>query len=174
MPLRRVLCPASAGQWYYQFTSDAAGLAHWAIQIFSIRPVDQDFYAAADYNSQRRYGVSRAVRRNRRGRFTSVRPPHNQTVMGQMGFWALVFPTANANPLGNGKYQAGPAFALIYTGIKNFTVGAIVQNPISYAGSPNRPNVNNMLITPTCPDFSDRRSSRQSHETRQAALQSVG
>jgi hypothetical protein len=38
---------------------------------------------------------------------------------------------------------------LIYTGIKNLTAGAIVQNPVSYAGSPNRPNVNNMLITPT-------------------------
>ena len=69
---------------------------------------------------------------------------------GRWGFGpALVFPTASANPLGNGKYQAGPAFALIYTGIKNLTVGAVVQNPISYAGSPNRPNINNMLITPT-------------------------
>ena len=38
---------------------------------------------------------------------------------------------------------------MIYTGIKNLTVGAVVQNPISYAGSPNRPNINNMLITPT-------------------------
>jgi hypothetical protein len=62
---------------------------------------------------------------------------------------ALVFPTASANQLGAGKYQAGPSFALIYTGIKNLTAGAVIQNPISYAGSPNRPNVNNMLITPT-------------------------
>ena len=69
---------------------------------------------------------------------------------GRWGFGpALVFPTASANLTGSGKYQAGPAFAAIYTGVKNLTVGAIVQNPISYAGDPNRPNVNNMLITPT-------------------------
>lgn len=69
---------------------------------------------------------------------------------GRWGFGpALVFPTASANSIGAGKYQAGPSVALIYTGIKNLTAGAIVQNPISYAGSPNRPNVNNMIITPT-------------------------
>ena len=62
---------------------------------------------------------------------------------------ALVFPTASANQLGAGKYQAGPSFALIYTGLNNLTAGAVIQNPISYAGSPNRPNVNNMIITPT-------------------------
>ena len=69
---------------------------------------------------------------------------------GRWGFGpALVFPTASANVLGAGKYQAGPSVALIYTGIKNLTAGAIIQNPISYAGSPNRPAVNNMIITPT-------------------------
>ena len=62
---------------------------------------------------------------------------------------ALVFPTASAKQLGAGKYQAGPSFALIYTGITNLTVGAVIQNPISYAGSPNRPSVNSMIITPT-------------------------
>ena len=61
----------------------------------------------------------------------------------------LRFPTANAPRLGAGKWQAGPSFALIYTGIKNLTVGAILQNPVSFAGSPNRPNVNEMIITPT-------------------------
>jgi hypothetical protein len=40
----------------------------------------------------------------------------------------------NANPLGNGKYQAGPAFALIYTGIKNFTVGAVNLNDGWFVG----------------------------------------
>ena len=61
----------------------------------------------------------------------------------------LVFPTANAPQLGAGKWQAGPSFALIYTGIKNLTVGAVLQNPVSFAGSPNRPKVNEMIITPT-------------------------
>jgi hypothetical protein len=69
---------------------------------------------------------------------------------GRWGFGpALVFPTASARVIGSGKYQAGPAFAAIYTGVKNLTVGAVVQNPISYAGDPTRSNVNNMLITPT-------------------------
>ena len=69
---------------------------------------------------------------------------------GRWGFGpALVFPTASANQLGAGKYQIGPSAALIYTGIKNLTLGAIVQNPISYAGSPDRPGVNQMIITPT-------------------------
>ena len=69
---------------------------------------------------------------------------------GRWGFGpALVFPTASANALGSGKWQAGPSFALIYTGIKNLTAGGIVQNPISFAGDANRPNVNNMIITPT-------------------------
>ena len=69
---------------------------------------------------------------------------------GRWGFGpALVLPTASANVLGAGKYQIGPSAALIYTGVKNLTLGAIVQNPISYAGSPNRPGVNQMIITPT-------------------------
>jgi len=31
----------------------------------------------------------------------------------------------------------------------SLTGGAIIQNPISYAGYPDRPGVNNMIITPT-------------------------
>ena len=68
-----------------------------------------------------------------------------------MGLWpgAGVSHRLRDVPLGAGKYQIGPSAALIYTGIKNLTLGAIVQNPISYAGSPNRPKVNQMIITPT-------------------------
>lgn len=69
---------------------------------------------------------------------------------GRWGFGpALVFPTASARELGAGKWQAGPSAALMHTGIRNLTAGAIVQNPISYAGSANRARVNNMLVTPT-------------------------
>jgi hypothetical protein len=68
---------------------------------------------------------------------------------GRWGFGpALAFPTASNRALGNGRWEAGPAFGAIYTGIKNLSAGAIVQNPISYAGS-HRPNVNLMLISPT-------------------------
>ena len=69
---------------------------------------------------------------------------------GKWGFGpALVFPTASAKALGAGKWQAGPSVALMYTGTKNLVAGAILQNPISYAGSPDRPGVNNLIVTPT-------------------------
>jgi hypothetical protein len=69
---------------------------------------------------------------------------------GRWGFGpALVFPTASDRALGEGKWQAGPAVALIYTGVKNLSVGAVWQNPMSYAGASDRPGVNNLIITPT-------------------------
>jgi hypothetical protein len=69
---------------------------------------------------------------------------------GRWGFGpALVFPTASSTQLGQGKWQAGPAVALIYTGIENLTAGAVVQNPISYAGDSSRPPVNALSLTPT-------------------------
>ena len=69
---------------------------------------------------------------------------------GRWGFGpALVFPTASDEALGQGKWQAGPAVALIYTGVKNLAVGAVWQNPFSYAGDSDRAGVNNLIITPT-------------------------
>ena len=69
---------------------------------------------------------------------------------GQWGLGpALVFPTASDDPLGAGKWQAGPAVALMYTRIKNLTAGAVLQNPMSFAGNSDRPGVNALIITPT-------------------------
>lgn len=69
---------------------------------------------------------------------------------GRWGFGpAFVFPTASADALGAGKWQLGPSVVAMFTGIKNLTAGAVLQNPISFAGSSSRPNVNNMIITPT-------------------------
>jgi hypothetical protein len=69
---------------------------------------------------------------------------------GKWGFGpALVFPTASSSSLGQGKWQAGPAFAVICTSVKNLTFGAVLQNPISYAGSSSRSDVNTLEITPT-------------------------
>jgi len=69
---------------------------------------------------------------------------------GRWGFGpALVFPTATSRALGAGKWQAGPSFALIYTKAENWTIGAVLQNPISFAGDSNRPGVNSLIITPT-------------------------
>jgi hypothetical protein len=68
---------------------------------------------------------------------------------GRWGFGpALVFPTATADRLGGGKWQAGPAAAAIYTAIDNLQLGAIFQNPMSFAGDASRPAVNNLIITP--------------------------
>jgi hypothetical protein len=75
------------------------------------------------------------------------------TVAQSWGRWgygpSLVFPTASVTALGEGKWQAGPAFALMFTGIRNLTAGAVVQNPMSFAGESDRPGVNNMIVTPT-------------------------
>jgi hypothetical protein len=69
---------------------------------------------------------------------------------GRVGFGPiLVFPTATQKELGSGKYQAGPAAGLMYTGIKNLIAGAILQNPISFAGSSSRPSVNQLIVSPT-------------------------
>jgi hypothetical protein len=73
-----------------------------------------------------------------------------KTSWGRWGFGpALVFPTAASEELGAGKWQAGAAVALIYTGTKNLTAGAVLQNPISFAGDADRPDVNELIIAPT-------------------------
>ena len=62
---------------------------------------------------------------------------------------SFVFPTASSENLGQGKWQIGPAIALMYTGIQNLVFGAVFQNPISFAGDQSRANVNTLIITPT-------------------------
>lgn len=75
------------------------------------------------------------------------------TVEQSWGRWGvgpiMVFPTATADELGAGKYQAGPSAGAIYTGIKNVIAGAVLQNPISFAGDSNRSSVNQLIVTPT-------------------------
>lgn len=60
----------------------------------------------------------------------------------------IVFPTATDDRLGQGKWQLGPAAALIYQAIPNLQLGVIVQNPISFAGDSDRDSVNQLLIQP--------------------------
>ena len=62
---------------------------------------------------------------------------------------ATVLPTATSSKTGSGKWQLGPALGLMYTGIPNLIVGAVIQNPISIAGDDARPAVNELQITPT-------------------------
>ncbi len=62
---------------------------------------------------------------------------------------AFVFPTATSRSAGDGAWQAGPAFGVIYKGVPWLLVGAVIQNPISFAyTSPNRPPQNNLQIQP--------------------------
>jgi hypothetical protein len=75
------------------------------------------------------------------------------TVKQSWGRWGLgpvlVFPTATSDSLGQGKWQAGPAAAIMYTAVKHLQVGAVFQNPISFAGDSSRDSVNYLSITPT-------------------------
>jgi hypothetical protein len=57
------------------------------------------------------------------------------------------FPTATPNTLGSGKWSMGPdAVALIMPG--NWVIGALVTQLWSFAGLPDRPNVNSFLVQP--------------------------
>jgi hypothetical protein len=50
---------------------------------------------------------------------------------------------------GQGAWQAGPAFAGVYTGVPRLLVGFLLQNPISFAyTSPNRRSQNNLAFQP--------------------------
>jgi hypothetical protein len=58
---------------------------------------------------------------------------------------AFVFPTATNDILGQGKFSLGPSFvALAQPG--HWTLGFLVNNVWSLAGSGNRPDVNQMLL----------------------------
>jgi len=59
----------------------------------------------------------------------------------------FVFPSATRPETGQGKWQLGPAAAIAYSP-ENWLVGALVQNPISFAGDPHRPMANAMGLQP--------------------------
>jgi len=60
----------------------------------------------------------------------------------------LTLPTATSSLLGQSKWQLGPASIVIYTGIRSLLIGALEQNPISFAGDSRRPDVNEMTLQP--------------------------
>jgi hypothetical protein len=59
-----------------------------------------------------------------------------------------VFPSATDDRLGQGKWQLGPAAALIYEAIAHLQLGVILQNPISVAGDDDREGVNALVVQP--------------------------
>jgi hypothetical protein len=61
----------------------------------------------------------------------------------------LIFPTATDRRAGQGAWQIGPAFGAIYKGIPGLLLGALIQNPISFAYTGgDRPAVSTLLVQP--------------------------
>ena len=53
----------------------------------------------------------------------------------------FTFPSASSDALGEGKWSAGPAAMFFYL-VKPWTIGFLFQHWVSYAGDPDRPDVN--------------------------------
>jgi hypothetical protein len=61
----------------------------------------------------------------------------------------FVFPTATDERAGQGAWQVGPAFGMIYKGIPGILLGTLVQNPISFAyTSDDRPAQSTLIVQP--------------------------
>jgi hypothetical protein len=61
----------------------------------------------------------------------------------------FVFPTATHRLAGQGAWQVGPGYAVLYKGIPGILAGALIQNPISYAyTSDQRKPVSTFLFQP--------------------------
>jgi hypothetical protein len=61
----------------------------------------------------------------------------------------FVFPTATSKSAGQSSWQAGPAFAVVYTGVPGLLAGLLFQEPISFAySSPSRAPLNTIEIQP--------------------------
>jgi hypothetical protein len=61
----------------------------------------------------------------------------------------FVFPTATSKSAGQSSWQAGPAFAVVYTGVPGLLAGFLFQEPISFAySSPGRAPLNTIEVQP--------------------------
>jgi hypothetical protein len=61
----------------------------------------------------------------------------------------FVFPTATSKSAGQSSWQAGPAFAVVYTGVPGLLAGFLFQEPISFAySSPGRAPLNTIEFQP--------------------------
>ena len=60
---------------------------------------------------------------------------------------AFVFPTATEDELGTGKWRVGPTVGAILSAPK-WQIAILIQNPISFAGDSNRPDVNRLIWQP--------------------------
>lgn len=60
----------------------------------------------------------------------------------------FIVPSSTNRFAGSGKWQLGPSAVAIFTGIKGTVIGALVENPISFAGESSRPDKNAMSVQP--------------------------
>ena len=60
---------------------------------------------------------------------------------------SFVFPSASERFTGQGQWQLGPAGAIFYAP-KDLLLGVLAQNPISFAGDPNRGAANALILQP--------------------------
>lgn len=74
-------------------------------------------------------------------------PDPNPTDVFGIGF-TMTIPTASDSELGSGSWQIGPAASWLFYGVKNWQIGGIIQNPISFAGEGNRDSVNTFEFQP--------------------------
>ncbi len=61
---------------------------------------------------------------------------------------AIVVPTGTNKYAGQGKWQAGPSAAVIYTGVNRLVIGVLEINSISFAGERDRQNLNTTSLQP--------------------------
>lgn len=68
------------------------------------------------------------------------------------GRWGIgpiaIFPTATTLEAGQGKWQIGPALGISVLKLTGWQIGFLAQNPISFAGNPEKPKQNYLFFQP--------------------------
>jgi len=109
------------------------------LEVFGIEENTPAYLAAQDV--RKNAGVFGFGDMNPTFFFTPAKPQKLIWGAGPM----FIAPTATSKVLGQGKLSMGPSFvALVQPG--HWTVGALINNAWSVAGSGSRPNVNQMLL----------------------------
>jgi len=62
--------------------------------------------------------------------------------------FTLTMPTATSERTGLGKWLLGPAVSFLYYGAQNWQMGIVLENPISFAGDPDRPSAAYLSLQP--------------------------
>ena len=60
----------------------------------------------------------------------------------------LSVPSATNRFAGSGKWELGPSVVAIFTGVQGMVIGALIENPISFAGESSRPDTDAMSLQP--------------------------